>query len=283
MSTISPSSYHAVWSSAHETTKSAAAAAAASSVNLRFAITPVEDGEGDEGEEPGQVEVEPVGQHKLEADQHRGGERGELQDRLLPRDEGDEQRAPDDEHLEHLLDDVQVGHAAGTVLAPAPDREGRVSVELEAERALGEDAGGVERIGLEEQHEERGDRCPGEPEHEWTRRNPDTARIGEPERRQQERGELRPARERDRRSARPCRGGEPEAPDQKRGHDRVVRVRVRGVERERIRSPRERQRRGEAGAAEAPPDEGEPEDAEAVEEKRRRVRRPQLVPLARPP
>src|SRR5918995_5017103 len=107
MSTISPSSYHAVWSSAHETTKSAAAAAAASSVNLRFAITPVEDGEGDEGEEPGQVEVEPVGQHELEADQDRGGERGELQDRLAARHERDQHCAGGHQHLEHLLHDVE--------------------------------------------------------------------------------------------------------------------------------------------------------------------------------
>src|SRR5918995_5386326 len=198
MSTISASSYGPVWSAPHESRKSVAAAAAASSVNLRGAITPVEDGEGDEGEEPGQVEVEPVGQHELEPDQDRGGERGELQDRLLARAEGDEQRTADEEHLQHLLDDVQVGDAASVVLAPAPDRERRVAVELEAERALGEDAGGVERLRLEQEDEEgRGRRRP-EREHEATGRKPNPARVGEPERRQQQRRELGPAGESDR-------------------------------------------------------------------------------------
>src|SRR5687768_16850532 len=114
MSTISASSYQAVWSRPQEPRKSAAARTAARSVNLRCAITPVEDGEGDEGEEPGEVEVEPVREHELEGDQDRAGERRELEDRLLPGDEGDEQGSRDDEHLEHLLDDVEVGHAAGT-------------------------------------------------------------------------------------------------------------------------------------------------------------------------
>src|SRR6187399_1227607 len=145
MSTISPSSYQAVCSTAHERRKTAAAAAAASSVNLRGAITSVEQCEGDEGEEPWDVEVEPVRQYKLEADQDRGGERGELENRLLPRHERGQDRTGDDEHLHHLLDDVQIGDPGGVVLPPAPDRERRVAVELEAEGALGEDPGRVQR------------------------------------------------------------------------------------------------------------------------------------------
>ena len=79
-----------------------------------------------------------------------------------------------------------------------------------------------------------------------------------------------------------ARGREPEAPDQEGGHDRVVRVRVGDVERERVGSPREGQHRRQSRPAEPPPDEGEPENAERVEEERGRVCRPELVPLPGP-
>ena len=95
------------------------------------------------------------------------------------------------------LDDLQVGDAGGVVLPPAPDRERRVAVELEAERALGEDAGRVQRVRLEQEDEEGCERGAGEAEREAAHRGPQPVRIGEPERRQQERSELRPARERD--------------------------------------------------------------------------------------
>src|SRR6185295_1327367 len=111
MSTISPSSYHPVCRTPHEARKSAAAATAASSVNRRGLVTSVEHREGDEGEEPWDVEIEPVRQHDLEADQHRCSQRSELQDRLAPRDERHEQRAPDQQDLQHLLDEVKVGNA----------------------------------------------------------------------------------------------------------------------------------------------------------------------------
>ena len=128
-----------------------------------------------------------------------------------------------------------------------------------------------------------GERRADEREREALRaREPPAVWVREPERREQQRGELRPAGERDRRAARPGGGGEPEAPDQERGHDRVVRVRVRGVERERVRRPRERERRAESWPAEAPPDEREPEQAERVEEERGRMRGPELVPLPGP-
>src|SRR6187397_3025850 len=114
MSTISCSSYHPVWSRPQETRNSATASAAATSVNRRDAGTRNQHCEGDKGEEPGDVEVEPVRQHDLEADQDGGCERGELQ-------ECDQHCAPDKEHLEHLLDDVEVRHARRVVLAPAPE------------------------------------------------------------------------------------------------------------------------------------------------------------------
>src|SRR6185436_16842070 len=108
MSTISLSSYVPVCRTPHEARKSAAAATAASSVNRRGLVTSVEHREGDEGEEPRDVEIEPVGQHELEADQDGRGEGGELQDRLPPRHERDEHGASDEEHLQHLLDEMEV-------------------------------------------------------------------------------------------------------------------------------------------------------------------------------
>src|SRR5687768_12954442 len=124
MSTISPSSYHAVWRRPQETRNRTAASAAATSVNRRDAGTGREHGEGDEGEEPGDVEVEPVRQHELEADQDRGGERGELQDRLAARHERDQHSAGGHQDLEHLLHHVEVRDARSVVLAPTPEREG---------------------------------------------------------------------------------------------------------------------------------------------------------------
>src|SRR5919201_2087235 len=56
--------------------------------------------EGDEGEEPRDVEVEPVRQHELEADHERSRERRELERVLRPRDEEDGDRGGDDGPLE---------------------------------------------------------------------------------------------------------------------------------------------------------------------------------------
>src|SRR5512132_1950290 len=52
--------------------------------------------ERDEGEEPRYVEVEPVRQGQLEADQDGGGERGELERSLAPRHEVASDRAYDE-------------------------------------------------------------------------------------------------------------------------------------------------------------------------------------------
>src|SRR5215218_4729892 len=179
---ISPSSYQPVCSSPHESRKSAAAAAAASSVNRRGAVTVGEEDEGGEGEEPGDVEVEPVRQHELEADQDRAGQGRQLQDRLPPRQESSCHRSRDDEHLEDLLHHRQVGNARGVVLTPAPDRERRLAVELEAEGALGEDTGGMKRIRLEQEDEERGERRSCKTECEPPCRNAPSVGVGEPER-----------------------------------------------------------------------------------------------------
>ena len=64
--------------------------------------------------------------------------------------------------------------------------------------------------------------------------------IRRPERRDEQRAELRPAGERDRRPARPVRRDEQESEQEERGHDRVVRVGVQRVRRERVAPPRRR-------------------------------------------
>src|SRR5215207_4969313 len=184
MSMISPSSYQAVCSAAQASRKTPAATAAASSVNLRGRVTTVEHGEGDEGEEPRDVEIEPVRQHELEPDQDCGGEGGELQDRLPTGHEREEHRARGDEHLQDLLEDVEIRHALRPVLAPAPDRERRLAVELEAKGSLGEHTRGMQRVRLEQEHEESGEGRAGEAEGEAAGGRPPPVGVGEPERRE---------------------------------------------------------------------------------------------------
>src|SRR5215472_4637891 len=104
-------------------TATATKAASATSRSDRRLSSTGDDGDGDEGEEPGDVEVEPVRQHDLEPDQQRPGERGELE-RALPR--GEERRGDGAEHeqpLEHPLYQVEVREAARVVLRPVPERE----------------------------------------------------------------------------------------------------------------------------------------------------------------
>ena len=81
-------------------------------------------------------------------------------------------RAPaTSEHLEHLLDEVEVGDAGRVVLPPAPERERRLAVELEAERALDEDARGVQRVGLEQEDEKAASVAPAKPSANRSRRD----------------------------------------------------------------------------------------------------------------
>ena len=183
--------------------------------------------EQDEGQEPRDVEVRPVGERELEADEHGSAQRGELERALAQRDRRDDAGEREDADLEDHLHDVEVRDPARVVLAPVPRREGRVAVELVAERAVDEGVHRRRQARLEQQDREHGQRR--------ERRTPianfaraagtEAVRIGEPERRQQQRGELRPAGERNRRTPRAGRGREPESPDEDRGHDRVVRVR----------------------------------------------------------
>src|SRR3569833_30986 len=59
--------------------------------------------EGDEREEPRQVEVDPVREHELEADDQRGGERREPQRRTVARPPRERDSGGDQQHLEPPL------------------------------------------------------------------------------------------------------------------------------------------------------------------------------------
>ena len=177
---------------------------------------------------------------------------------------------------------VQVGEA-GVVLPPVPERERRLAPDLRRQRPVVEDASRVQRIGVEQEDRERGHRRREERRAEDQRR-PDPAGIGvgRPERRDQERCELRPPGQRGESPARGRRADEPEAEDQQHWPDRVVRVRAGHVLRERVRGPREGERDREPAPAEAQADEREADHGEHVEHDRREARRVELVALAGP-
>src|SRR5688572_26052486 len=84
-----------------------------------------QDDEDGEREEPRDVEVEPVGQCELEADQERSGERGQLQRGLAARDEVAGDGAEREQDEEDLLRGAEVRDPRRVVLAPPPDRERR--------------------------------------------------------------------------------------------------------------------------------------------------------------
>src|SRR6185312_12995713 len=67
-----------------------------------------EEGEGDEGEEPRDVEVEPVRQHDFEADEKSGREGRHLELVLHARDEEHRERAEEQQHLQTGLEMVEV-------------------------------------------------------------------------------------------------------------------------------------------------------------------------------
>ena len=91
-------------------TKSATATNAARATVDSGGRVPVgKERERDEGEKPRDVEVEPVRQHELEADQERTGEGCELKRRLARGKEGKGDRPDDEEPLEHPLHDAKIG------------------------------------------------------------------------------------------------------------------------------------------------------------------------------
>src|SRR5512133_2675195 len=78
---------------------------------------------GDEGEEPRDVEIEPVCQHELEAEQQHAGQSSELKRRLALRKKGECEDGYDEQRLQEALNQLQVGQPPGVVLPPVPDRE----------------------------------------------------------------------------------------------------------------------------------------------------------------
>src|SRR5439155_27060297 len=116
-----------------------------------------QDDEGDEREEPGDVEVEPVRQGQLEPHEHGGGQSCELQGRFPLRDEVARERAHHDEGDNHLLEPAEVRDAGCVVLAPAPDRERRVAADLPAEGSVPEDPRRMGGIRLEQEAREGGE------------------------------------------------------------------------------------------------------------------------------
>src|SRR5436190_14011287 len=97
-------------------------------------------------------------QDELEADQDRRSQRSELPSRLPARHEVDSDRGEHEHDLQHALDQMQIG-ITGPVLLPVPDREWRMSAELELDRPVVENVRGVERARLEQQDREGGGRC----------------------------------------------------------------------------------------------------------------------------
>jgi len=72
--------------------------------------------------------------------EQRRRQRGEPKRRAAARAHREQQRGREQQPLEHLLHDVQVGQPACVVLTPVPDRERRAPIELEADRPVVEDA-----------------------------------------------------------------------------------------------------------------------------------------------
>ena len=97
-------------------------------------------------------------QRELEADQERGGQRGELERRLAARHEVAGDRTDREQSDQDLLGKSEVRDPRSVVLAPAPDRERRVPAHLPAERPVPEDPGRVRRVRLEQEDREGGER-----------------------------------------------------------------------------------------------------------------------------
>ncbi len=191
-------------------------------------------------------------------------------------------RADDEQALEDVLDEVQVRQAARVVLPPVPERPRRVATDLPADRPVPEDAQLVQRARLEQDDRERGEsRAPANP----ATNRPETRRsgIGEPERRDEERRELRQPGKRGERAAADGRGDEPEPPDEKARH--AIASFVFEFDAYCVNGYAAHANASIApslAAAETPADEPQAEHAEDVEGDRSEVRSRQGVPLAAP-
>src|SRR5919197_2772380 len=111
-STSSPCVQKDVWTRPQQTRKRPAAPSASSGRQRFDRLTLLErhgllrrrrrrdQRERDEREEPREVQVEPVRQHELEADQDGGGERGEPERRAAARHERERERTGDEQNLQ---------------------------------------------------------------------------------------------------------------------------------------------------------------------------------------
>src|SRR5215217_4618794 len=118
----------------------------------RPAAQPVATSARDEGEEPRDVEVEPVRQDELKADQQRGRERRELERAFAARPEVRADSRHKEQTLQQPLDKVQVGDSRRVVLPPVPERERRLASDLPPESAIPENTGRVCRARLEQEN-----------------------------------------------------------------------------------------------------------------------------------
>ena len=144
-------------------------------------------------------------QDDLEADQERAGQRGQLQRRFRSRHECRRHGTHNEQALEHSLEDVQVRDSARVILRPVPERKRGLTSDLRLQRAVVERLRRLDRVAVEQQNGKGNEGGNQESRGEGKRgtRSPDRSGIGQPERRDDERRELRPAGERDRDPARP--------------------------------------------------------------------------------
>ena len=173
----------------------------------------------------------------------------------------------------------------GVVLAPVPDRERRLAVDLPGDRALPELArarpsgSAVERRGSRRPRGSRRETRRRRRASGAARRSGYEAQSGAT----QQRRELRPARERAKaRRARRASVTSQKPQIRNSGGSASFVFELDDVLRERIRDPREGERHRQPRPAEAQADEREPEQAEQVEGDRGEVRGGQVVPLAGP-
>src|SRR4051812_27283263 len=106
---------------------------------------------------------------------------------------------------------MEIGNAARVVLPPVPERPRRLAPDLPTHGAIPEDAQLVQRARLEQDDGEGRKGRDGEADGE-SRRGPPPG-VREPERGDDQRGELREARERAERAPESGPRHEPEAPD----------------------------------------------------------------------
>src|SRR5260221_7698690 len=124
----------AMQSTAKTASATTSAASRLSSSFNNVLLSRKEERERDERQRPQEIEVEPVREHDLEPEQDRGGQGSQLERPLPARDEGNEERECGRATLEDPLDEMEVRQPARVVLAPIPERERGVPVDLRRDR-----------------------------------------------------------------------------------------------------------------------------------------------------